>query len=116
MNDKQRNFFKALKDIKDISVDIFSSYFYSDTKIEGVCCGHDIKNIREKIKTSEDINSFKRIQNEIIETVIYRILETFDGYGSLEFKVDIVEKKTGESLRDGIELHDEFINYLRESE
>ncbi|MEH7439330.1 hypothetical protein V7182_17800 [Neobacillus drentensis] len=43
-------------------------------------------------------------------------MELIDGYGSLKYAVDLIDKETKQSLRAKIELHDGFMNYIYENE
>lgn len=113
---KQTLLFEALKWIKDKNVDIFSSYLYSGSKLTSTMLKNEYKNLGIKLNTEEDVEAFKKIQNEIIETVIYEIMELIDGYADLGFEVDLIDGETKESIKKNIELHDGFINYLMEVE
>jgi hypothetical protein len=35
-----------------------------------------------------------------------------DGYGDLEYEVDLIDRKTKQPIRSGTELHDGFATYL----
>ena len=48
--------------------------------------------------------------------VIYGIMELVDGYRKADIKLDIVDRDTRKSLREGIELHDACVEYLRYEE
>ncbi len=48
--------------------------------------------------------------------MIYRIMEMIDGYGGLNFEVDLIDQETKQSLRDGIQLHDKFMDHLYKTE
>ncbi|WP_209401675.1 hypothetical protein [Gottfriedia endophytica] len=72
--------------------------------------------LKQKLVTDEEISAFKKVQNETIETVIYRIMEMFDGYGDLSFDVELINKNTNESVKSNIELHDQFMNYIYDQE
>jgi hypothetical protein len=95
INEKQKNLFETLKMIKDQWVDI------SLIKLEdGI----------EKVDLKEQ-------QNDIIESVLYSVMEMIDGYnGNLTYSLDLIDKEKGQSLIEGIELHDQFMNYLYEVE
>jgi hypothetical protein len=116
LDDKQKLFFESLKHIKDANVEIFSSYLYPESRLNSTLLEKEYKYLQSKLTTDEEIKYFKKIQNEIIGTVIYQIMELIDGYGDLEFEVDIINKGTKRSLRKDIELHDSFMNYLIEYE
>ena len=44
---------------------------------------------------------------------IYRVLELIDGYAPVAFKLDLIDKETGISIGENIELHDKCADYLR---
>ena len=44
---------------------------------------------------------------------LYRVLELIDGYFTNDIKLDLVDKETGISMRENIELHDKCVDYLR---
>ena len=46
---------------------------------------------------------------------IYRVLEWIDGYSICSLKIDLIDKETGQSMKNGIELHDKCADYLRHS-
>jgi len=41
------------------------------------------------------------------------VLTLIDGYSTDEIKLDLIDKETGLSLRENIELHDKCVDYLR---
>ncbi|MDC7783377.1 hypothetical protein [Priestia megaterium] len=95
MDEKQIQLFEALRMIKDQWVDV------SLIKLES---GIEKLNLQEQ-------------QNEIIESVIYSIMEMIDGYNdNLNFPLDLIDKDTKESVKGRVELHDKFIEYLEEIE
>jgi hypothetical protein len=113
LDEKQRAFFKALKDIKDTNVEIAVIKIHPQSKTKGTeHLEEEYKVLKSKLNTEEEIEAFRKIQNDIIETVIYEIMVMIDGYGSLEFPIDVIEKGKNESIRKDIELHDNFMNYL----
>ncbi|MEK4661452.1 hypothetical protein MHH93_06105 [Priestia sp. FSL H7-0729] len=58
---------------------------------------------------------FNHIQAELIEEVMYSILEILDGYSNLGFDLDVIDKKTGESIKNGIQLHDRYRDFIDKS-
>ncbi len=73
--------------------------------------------INSKLESGVKDGDLKEQQNEIIESVLYSIMELIDGYNDeLSFPIDLIEKDTGKSLKGDIELHDKFIDYLNEVE
>lgn len=95
LNDKQKQLFQALKIIKD---------GYVATSL------NDLENGLESV-------DFKEQQNEVIESVLYSVMELIDGYNdNVSFPIDLIEKDTGESLKAHIQLHDKFMDFLNEVE
>ena len=113
MNEYQLEFFRALKNIKDLEVDCSESYLDNSRN-------SSLKNeymlLKQKLVTDEEISAFKKVQNETIETVIYRIMEMIDGYGDLSYDVELINKNNNESVKSNIELHDQFMNYIYDQE
>ncbi|OWR28932.1 hypothetical protein CDO73_17135 [Saccharibacillus sp. O23] len=60
-------------------------------------------------------DKFKDIQTELIEEVMYSILEMLDGYSDLGFDLDVVDKQTGESIKNGVQLHDRYRDFVDEN-
>jgi hypothetical protein len=113
LNEKQELLFIALKDIKDLEVQISESFlrFPKTSPLK-----EEYKLLQSKLDSEEEIKAFCKVQNEVVETAIYRIMEMIDGYGTLPYAVDLVDKENGDSLREAGELHDGFMNYLYENE
>lgn len=117
MNTKQREFFKALKDIKDANVEISASKIHQSSPKKGADeLDEAYKTLKLKLNTDEEIQAYEKVQNEIIEDVICDIMVMIDGYGALKYPVDLIEKESNKSLKNEIELHDSFMNYLYEVE
>ena len=117
MNEKQRTFFKALKVIKDTNVEISVIKIHPQSKTKAMEHLEDeYKVLKSKLNTEEEIEAYRKIQNDIIETVICEIMVMIDGHGSLEFPIDLIEKEKNESIKKDIELLDYFMNYLYEVE
>ncbi|HEX9060505.1 MAG TPA: hypothetical protein VF941_10020, partial [Clostridia bacterium] len=112
LNEKQEAFFKALKQIKDVNVEISSGYLHPKSKFESTIHKKEYQDLQRKLTTNEDVDSFKKIQNEIIENVLYQVMELVDGYVNLGFKIDLIDRQSGESLRKNIELHDKVIEFF----
>lgn len=90
LSNKQIEFFTALKEIQDTTVNL------------ALC------------NKTDDIENV--LYNVTYET-IYSILELFDGYTKESIKLEIVDKVSGELISNGIQLHDicvNFINYEKE--
>lgn len=113
LNKKQETLFKELKNIKDREVQISESFlrFPKNSPLE-----KEYKLLQSKLNSEEEIKAFYKVQNEVVETAIYRIMELIDGYGTLPYAVDLVDKENRVSLREAGELHDGFMNYLYENE
>lgn len=111
LTEKQRLFFKSLKDIKDTYVDLSVGSFHPQSKIKWSNSNDAYRYLRNKLNSEEDLEALTVIQNEVIEEVVYRIMEMIDGYGNLNFEIDIIDRETNQSLRDGIQLHDKFMDY-----
>lgn len=95
ISEKQKELFNALKNIKDC------------------CVGISLSKLQNGLETVD----LEEHQNEIIETVLYSVMELIDGYnGDIAFPIDLIDKETGKSLKGNIELHDKFIDYLNEVE
>jgi hypothetical protein len=116
LDTKQVLFFKALKSIKDSNVEVYSSYLYPQSKLASTTLKREYKHLQTKLNTEEAIASFKKIQNEIIEAVMYEFMELIDGYKNLDYKLDLIDKQTKESIKKNIQLHDCFMDYLAEVE
>ncbi|PEJ52094.1 hypothetical protein CN692_22165 [Bacillus sp. AFS002410] len=113
MKEYQLELFRALKNIKDLEVDLSDSYLNNPRNSS---LNKEYKLLKQKLITDEEISAFKKVQNETIECVIYRILEMIDGYGDLSYDVELINKNNNESVRGNIELHDQFINYIYDRE
>ncbi len=113
LNKKQELLFKELKDIKDLWVEDSETFlrFPENSPLK-----EEYKLLHSKLNSNEEIKAFSKVQNEVVEIVIYRIMEMIDGYGSLPYSVDLIDKEKNESLRKSGELHDGFMNYLYENE
>ena len=117
LTEKQRLLFEKLKQIKDTYVDISVGSFHPQSNTKWWADSSEAyKLLRNKFSSEEDLEAITVIQNELVKTVIYHIMEMIDGYGGLSFEVDLIDKETKQSLRDGIEFHDKFMDYLYENE
>lgn len=88
MKEIQKEFFKSLSSIQEQAVNV------------GLC------NLN-KCKSTEEM-----LYN-ISSDTIYQIMELLDGYQNDLVQLDIIDKKTKRSLREGIELHDTCVSFLR---
>ncbi|QYR22716.1 histidine kinase [Paenibacillus sp. sptzw28] len=114
--EKQELLFESLKGIKDTWVDFSVNSFNPQSRITWADSNEAYKLLQEKLKSEDDLNAISIIQNELVEAVIYRIMELIDGYSDLKYSVDLIDKDTKKSLREVGELHDGFMNYLYEHE
>lgn len=70
-----------------------------------------------KLQNGLKAEDLEEHQNEIIESVLYSVMELIDGYNdNINFSIDLIEKYTGQSLKGDIQLHDKFLDYLNEVE
>jgi hypothetical protein len=113
LNKNQELLFKELKDTMDLGVEDSELFLRFPEKSP---LKDEYKLLQSKLNSEEEIKAFTKVQNEVVESVIYRIMEMIDGYGSLAYSVDLIDKEKNESLRKSGELHDGFMNYLYESE
>lgn len=86
----QKEFFVALQEIQDLSVNIM------------LC----------NVKSYENMED---ILFDVTYDTIYKIMELIDGYSKKNLQLDIIERNTLESVRNGIELHDTCAEFLRYS-
>lgn len=114
--EKQELLFESLKGIKDTWVGLSVASFDPQSKIKWSDSNKAFKFLQEKLNSEEDLNAITVIHNELVETVIYSIMELIDGYGDLKYQVDLIDKDNNKSLRDVGELHDGFMSYLYEHE
>lgn len=61
--------------------------------------------------SKKNVNDEERLK-DVTGDVIYRIMELIDGYACELPKFKLVNTETGETLNDGIELHDKCVEYL----
>lgn len=113
MDKKQALLFKELKNMKDLWVGD-SECFLRLPKNSPLKEEYEL--LHKKLSTDEEVRAFSKVQNEVVETVIYRMMEMIDGYGTLPYSVDLIDLEKNESLRKCGELHDGFMNYLYEHE
>jgi len=85
---EQTQFFEALRDIQERIVAI-------------TMCNHP------------SCNDIEEILYDATFEMTVAIMELIDGYGSMGLTLDIVDRVTKKSLRDGIELHDKCVDYLK---
>lgn len=108
-NDNKLNeFFQQLENIKQTYSDLSSSCLHKNSKMPWTEFKKEYENIGEVINSDK----FNHIQAELIEEVMYSILEMFDGYSNLGFDLDVIDKQTGESIKNGIQLHDRYREFI----
>lgn len=107
-NDKLNSLFQELEDIKETYVDLSIGSLDKKSKMPWT----EYKKEYEMLGEIIDYAGFQSIQMELIEEVIYSIMEMFDGYKNLNFEADIVDKNTGESITKNIQLHDKYRDFI----
>ena len=115
--EKRIAFFQDLKQIRDdwINVDYLGPNAiipeWSDLKEE-------YQTLANLLATDEGIEAFKKVMQDKIDGVLHSFLVMIDGGTELaeQFTIDLVVEDTGESLKEGIALHEEFVGYLLDAE
>ncbi|WP_046213548.1 hypothetical protein [Paenibacillus wulumuqiensis] len=107
-DNKLNNFFQQLENIKQTYSDLSSSCLHKESKMSWT----EFKKEYESIGKVISSDKFKDIQSELIEEVMYSILEMLDGYSDLNFELDLVDHQTGESIKKGIQLHDKYRDFV----
>ena len=95
MNKQQLLFLRALKSIKDSEVDISESFLKSP---QNATLKEEYMILKQKLSSEDDITAFRIIQNELVETVIYKIMEMIDGYGDLPYSIDLINKDSNDLM------------------
>lgn len=117
--DKQKLLFKELRSIKDYWTNTIAGHLNQNAEIPPWNeLKHDYLLLQKKISTEEELDAFKKIINETIDGVIHSILVMIDGGSDLAdiFKLDLIDRETGESLTEKIASHEEFFSYLLDVE
>ncbi|WHY18531.1 hypothetical protein QNH28_24175 [Paenibacillus sp. G2S3] len=107
-NDKLNSLFRELENIKETYVELSVGSLDKKSKMNWTEYKKEYEKLGEIIEHSE----LQSIQLELVEEVIYSILEMLDGYKSLNFEADIIDKKTGESITKNIQLHDKYRDHI----
>ncbi|MGC5776304.1 hypothetical protein [Paenibacillus pabuli] len=107
-NDKLNSLFRELENIKETYVELTVGSLDKNSKIQWTEYKEEYEKLGERIESS----GFQLIQMELIEEVIYSLMEMLDGYRNLNFEADIIDKKTGESITKNIQLHDKYRDYI----
>lgn len=111
-NDNKLNaFFQQLENIKQSYNDLSSSCLHKNSQMPWTEFKKEYESIGEVINEEK----FNHIQAELIEEVMYSILEMLDGYSNLGFDLDVIDKQTGESIKNGIQLHDRYRDFIDKS-
>ncbi|MEC0373635.1 hypothetical protein [Paenibacillus chibensis] len=108
INDKLNSLFQELEDIKETYVDLSTSSLDKNSKMTWT----EHKEAYEELGEVFSASKFRSIQTEIIEEVIYSILEMLDGYKNLNFEADLIDKNTKESIMNKIQLHDKYRDFI----
>lgn len=118
LTDKQKLLFENLKNIKDYWTHTAVEHLSPDADLIASNCEEEYQLLANKITSDEELLAFRKIQNELIEGVIHSILVMVDGGDDQADKllVDLIDRKTKESLQDDIALHEEFIGFLLDAE
>lgn len=116
--DKQALLFGNLKRIKDYWMNEATDSLKPSTDLIWSDFAESYKLLQGKLNTPAEQDAFKNIQSEIIKGVLHSVLVMIDGGDALadEFKIDLVDEKTKESLKEHIALHEEFYSYLMDVE
>lgn len=107
-DEKLINLFQQLNAIKAEYVELSVSSLDKRSRMSFTEYKTDYEYLGEIVNSEK----FRAIQTELIEEVIYSILEMLDGYKGLNFDIDIIDKKTGESIIKDIQMHDRFRDFL----
>lgn len=118
MDKKQELLLHNLKTIKN---------YWTKTAIDSLNPNSDLiwseneeeyKILQTKLISQEELNAYRKVQNEIIQGVIHSILVMVDGGDELadKYLIDLVDRVTRESLQKETTLHEEFIGYLLDTE
>jgi len=110
--------FQNLKNIKDYWTTTAVDSLNPNPDISPFENEDDYKILQTKLSSQEEINAYRKIQNEVIQGVIHSILVMIDGGDDLadNYLVDLVDRDTKESLLKEVALHEEFVGYLLDNE
>ncbi|CAN7726606.1 hypothetical protein [Paenibacillus sp. LjRoot56] len=105
VDDIRRNLFERLSAISETYSEIALNTLDND----------EYKLLGDSIDTHSKRELFKSFQLEIIDETIYRIMELIDGYDDgFKYELDLIDKESKESIKDGIQFHDKFMDYTYE--
>ncbi|WP_440970756.1 histidine kinase [Peribacillus frigoritolerans] len=116
--EKKQLLLQNLKNIKD---------YWTKTAVDSLNPNSDLiwsenedeyKILKTKLLSQEELNAYRKVQNEIIQGAIHSFLVMIDGGDELadKYLIDIVDRETRESLQKETALHEEFISYLLDIE
>ncbi|BBI35165.1 histidine kinase [Cohnella abietis] len=114
---KQNALFQDLKQIRDSWINV--DYLGPNTVIpEWSDLKSEYRLLNNLLSTDEGIEAFKKVIQDKIDGVLHSVLVMIDGGTELaeKFTIDLVVEDTGESLKEGIALHEEFTGYLLDAE
>ncbi|MDQ6418412.1 histidine kinase [Paenibacillus sp. LHD-117] len=114
---KHDDLFKDLKQIRDTWANV--DYLGPSAVIpEWSEIKEEYETLRNTIKNENEMDAFKKVLENTLTGVIHSVLVMIDGGTELaeKFNIDLVVVETGESLRENIALHEEFIGYLLDAE
>jgi hypothetical protein len=87
--ERQTLLFQNLKMIKDHWVDVASKSLKSDADLIWSDVPDDIKALQRCLEMESDKESFRKVQNDIIQGVIHSILVMIDGGDALADKMKV---------------------------
>ncbi|CAM4403201.1 histidine kinase [Paenibacillus alkaliterrae] len=114
---KHDDLFQDLKQIRDTWAQV--DYLGPNSVIpEWSELKEEYDTLRNKIENENEIVAFKKILKNTVTGVLHSVLVMIDGGTELaeKFNIDLVIMGTGESMRENIALHEEFIGYLLDAE
>lgn len=118
MNDQQKLLLQNLKNIKDYWVKTSVDSLNPNTDLIWSDNENAYRLLQSKLITQEEVVSFRKVQDELINGVIHSILVMIDGGDELadNYLIDLVDRETKESLLKDIALNEEFYGYLLDCE
>lgn len=116
--EKEKFFFAQLKNIKD---------YWVEKTIQKLDKNYDLhisneeksyKKIQEVFKNQEEIDSYQKVINDVIEGVLHSVMVMLDGGDELadNIMIDIIDIENKNSILKEGSYHEEFISYLTENE
>ena len=60
-----------------------------------------------------NLSNAENILYDVTSETICQVMTLIDGYVKEDVHLDLIDKSSGESLRNGIELHDKCVDYLK---